>query len=393
MAVSERLPYVAHAAFIRDSLSRVVQPASLLAGLALLVLIRQRLNERYPAEHCACLLFIIAGVNLAAAANDLIALFLSLELISIPTYVLLYLSRPDRRALEATVKYFLLSVFSSAFLLYGMSFLMGAAGSTNFALIRQSLEEPTGMVSIGMLQVALVMVVAGIGFRIASVPFHFYAPDVFQGTTMPSAALLAVVPKIAGFVALLRLVWSVMYTDQLSTAFAPLEPYSVALFAGLAILTMTVGNVLALLQTDVRRLLAYSSVAQMGIMIGVAGVALAEPALRVPAAVAIAVYALQHGVTKAALFASVGVAERSSGAVRGAVLAGAALLGATLLLGLTFVLLTVWPRSVGVLVVALSGYLVWSVSTRFSAQPNDHRRRSSGGVNEPRRPGRGERGA
>jgi len=213
-------------------------------------------------------------VNLVAAANDLIALFISLELISIPTYVLLYLSRPDRRALEATVKYFLLSVFSSAFLLYGMSFLLGSAGSTNFSLIEDSFRQPTGFVNVGMLQVALVMVVAGLGFRIASVPFHFYAPDVFQGTTMPSAALLAVVPKIAGFVALVRLVWSIFFTDQLAQAFAGLEAYGTALFAGLAILTMTVGNMLALLQTDVRRLLAYSSIAHAGYML----VGLAVPA-------------------------------------------------------------------------------------------------------------------
>ncbi len=255
------------AAFMHDGLSHAVQPASLLAGMALLILMSQRLNPRYPAEHAACLLFAVAGVNLVATANDLIALFVSLELVSIPTYVLLYLSRSDRPALEATLKYFLLSVFSSALLLYGLSFLMGSAGSTSFTAIQESLRQPTGWVNVGMLQIALVFIAAGLGFRIASVPFHFYAPDVFQGTTMPSAAFLAVVPKIAGFVALLRLAWSVLYTDQVSASFANLEIYGAALFAALAILTMTVGNVLALLQTDVRRLLAYSSVAHAGYML------------------------------------------------------------------------------------------------------------------------------
>jgi NADH-quinone oxidoreductase subunit N len=258
---------LANAAFIRDPLASIVQPASLAAGLVLLVLIRQRLNEKYPAEHLACLLFIIAGLNLVASANDLIALFVSLELVSIPTYILLYLSRPDAKAMEATVKYFLLSVFSSAFLLYGMSFLLGAGGSTNLAVLSASLRQPSGMVSVGMLQVALVLIVAGLGFRIASVPFHFYAPDVFQGTTMPAAALLAVVPKIAGFVALLRLVWSVMLGTQLDPSFASLGIYGSAVLAGLALLTMTVGNVLALLQTSIRRLLAYSSVAHAGYML------------------------------------------------------------------------------------------------------------------------------
>jgi NADH-quinone oxidoreductase subunit N len=256
-----------NAAFLRDPLASVIQPASLLVGLVLLVLIRQRLNEKYPAEHLACLIFIIAGLSLVASANDLIALFVSLELVSIPTYILLYLSRPDAKAMEATVKYFLLSVFSSAFLLYGMSFLLGAGGSTNLAVLSESLRQPTGMVSVGMLQVALVLVVAGLGFRIASVPFHFYAPDVFQGTTMPAAALLAVVPKVAGFVALLRLVWSALLTTGLHPDFASLGTYGAAVLAGLALLTMTVGNVLALLQTSIRRLLAYSSVAHAGYML------------------------------------------------------------------------------------------------------------------------------
>ncbi|MEX2316016.1 MAG: NADH-quinone oxidoreductase subunit N [Pirellulales bacterium] len=262
---------ISAAPFARDALSRAIQPAALLAGLGLLILVQQGLNEKYPAEHLACLLFIVAGASLVASANDLIALFVSLELISIPTYVLLYLSRPERKALESTIKYFLLSIFSSAFLLYGMSFLLGSAGSTNFARIAESLRQPTGLASVGMLQVALVLVVAGLGFRIAAVPFHFYAPDVFQGTTLPSAALLAIVPKIAGFVALLRLAWSILLTSGSAAAFESLLPYGVTIIAGLAFLTMTVGNVLALLQTDLRRLLAYSSVAHAGyMMVGLA---------------------------------------------------------------------------------------------------------------------------
>lgn len=284
----------ASAAFIHDSLARIIQPASLIAGLVLLVLIRQRLNEKYPAEHLACLIFIIAGLNLVASANDLISLFVSLELVSIPTYILLYLSRPDAKAMEATVKYFLLSVFSSAFLLYGMSFLMGSGGSTNLSVLGESLRQPTGMVSVGMLQVALVLVVAGLGFRVASVPFHFYAPDVFQGTTMPAAALLAVVPKIAGFVALLRLVWSVLLSTQLDPSFAALGTYGAAVLAGLALVTMTVGNVLALLQTSIRRLLAYSSVAHAGYML--VGLAVRDPNLQPNGEQAVLFYLLVYSI-------------------------------------------------------------------------------------------------
>ncbi len=255
-------------AFVRDSVARLIQGTSLVSGFILLVLLKQRLHARYPAEQIASLLFLVAGVNLVASANDLIALFVALEVVSIPTYIFLYLARSDERSLEATLKYFLLSVFSSAFLLYGFSILYGAAGSTNLDTIRQSLIEPTGIVNGGMLQVALVMIVAGLGFRIASVPFHFYAPDVFEGTSIPAAAMLAVVPKIAGFVALVRLATAVFLADGIDPqAFGVLANYAPAIFGGLALLTMTAGNILALLQDNLRRLLAYSSVAHAGYML------------------------------------------------------------------------------------------------------------------------------
>src|SRR5262249_16198328 len=127
-----------------------------------------------------------------------------LELISIPTYVLLYLARYDRVAQESAMKYFLLSVFSSALLLFGFSYLYGIAGTTNIPALTGTLTAAGAGAVPGVALVALVMVVAGLGFRITAVPFHFYAPDVYQGTTAAAAALLAFVPKLAGFVALLR---------------------------------------------------------------------------------------------------------------------------------------------------------------------------------------------
>jgi NADH-quinone oxidoreductase subunit N len=330
------------APFAWDALARGIQPAALLTGLGLLVLIRERLNAKYPAEHLACLLFIIAGVNLAASANDLIALFVALELISIPTYVLLYLSRPDRQALESTAKYFLLSIFSSAFLLYGLSFLLGSAGSTNFAAIAKSLREPTGMVSVGMLEIALALVVAGLGFRIAAVPFHFYAPDVFQGTTLPSAALLAIVPKIAGFVALIRLAWSMLLTNQPEgAALYGLDSYGMAILAGMACLTMTVGNVLALLQTDLRRLFAYSSVAHAGYML--VGVAVPGAAGIPNGAQAVLFYLLAYSLMTLGAFGVLLMVQKRSAAITSvgdlAGLAttapGVALMLAVFMLGLT----------------------------------------------------------
>src|SRR5712692_5275484 len=137
-------------------------------------------------------------------ANELVVLFLALELISIPTYVLLYLPRHDNPAQEAAMKYFLLSVFSSALVLLGFSYLYGLAGTTNLPALADALGVTgAGRIS-GVAIAALVLVIAGLGFRITAVPFHFYAPDVYQGTSPGAAALLAFIPKLAGFAALVR---------------------------------------------------------------------------------------------------------------------------------------------------------------------------------------------
>ena len=165
-----------------------------------------RSPDRQAAEYHACLLLIVAGLCLTGMANELVTLFLALELISIPTYVLLYLPRHDDAAQEAAMKYFLLSVFSSALLLFGFSYLYGLAGTTNMPAIARRCRQRARTTVAGVeavkypALVALVMVTAGFCFRITAVPFHFYAPDVYQGTPTPAAALLAFVPKVAGFV-------------------------------------------------------------------------------------------------------------------------------------------------------------------------------------------------
>jgi NADH-quinone oxidoreductase subunit N len=196
--------------------------------------------------------------------------------VSIPTYVLLYLPREDAPAQEAALKYFLLSVFSSALLLFGFSYLYGVAGTTNLPTIaealvpaRQALKDAREQASApwaGVTLVALVMVVAGLGFRITAVPFHFYAPDVYQGTSTGAAALLAYVPKVAGFAALLRVLGLVSPATALAGTQAMGEQLPVLLWI-MAAVTMSLGNVLALLQDNIKRLLAYSSVAHAGYML------------------------------------------------------------------------------------------------------------------------------
>ncbi len=254
---------VGYGPFRLDPLAWLIRGISLTFGAILVLLTWNQAEDARSAETQASLLAIVAGVNLIAAANDLVGMFVALELVSIPTYLFLLMPRRDAPAQEATAKYFLLSVFSSGLLLFGMSYLYGATGTTNLASIAAALTEGATKPMPILLVVSVLMMVAGLGFRLTAVPFHFYAPDVFQGVPTAAAALLAFVPKIAGFVALFRL---------LSVAVTPEAGWTLAATAGpllwwLAVLTMFTGNLLALLQTDVRRLLAFSSISHAGYML------------------------------------------------------------------------------------------------------------------------------
>ncbi|MBI3821681.1 MAG: NADH-quinone oxidoreductase subunit N [Planctomycetes bacterium] len=258
-----------------DQLANVTRVLALATGAIFILLAWDDLPEKQAADHHACLLVIIAGVGLVGCSNDLVALLLALELVSIPTYVLLYLPRHDDNAQEAAIKYFLLSVFSSAILLFGFSYLFGLTGTTNIAgslqvLYGASVDEAKSVS--GLAQIAMLTIAAGLGFRITAVPFHFYAPDVMQGTSTSGAAFLSFVPKIAGFIAIVR-VFGFVVPAGVAT---PIERTLVGiglsdqvptLFWFLAALTMTVGNILALLQDNLKRLLAYSGIAHAGYML------------------------------------------------------------------------------------------------------------------------------
>jgi NADH-quinone oxidoreductase subunit N len=253
------------AAIVVDRLALFVKAVALVAGVILVLVNWDEAAKDAAAEHYACLLLIVAGLCLTGCANELITLFLALELISIPTYVLLYLARSDMIGQEATVKYFFLSLLSSAFLLFGFSYLYGLAGTTNLAAILQSGKSSHWGLLSEMALVALVMISAGLCFRITAVPFHFYAPDVYQGTSISNAALLAFIPKVAGFAAFIRILGFISAGDNESGLV--LGEQGPMLFYILAAVTMTIGNLLALLQNNLKRLLAYSSVAHAGYML------------------------------------------------------------------------------------------------------------------------------
>jgi NADH-quinone oxidoreductase subunit N len=217
-------------------------------------------------EYVACLLVAAAGTSLVGRANDLVTLFLSLEMLSIPTYVLLYLPARSREGQEAAVKYFLLSVLSSAVMLFGFSYLYGLTGTTNLGAIVDTLNDAHKMQVGPMALVAIVLVIAGLGFRLTLVPFHFYAPDVYEGGPTGVIAQLAFVPKVAGFIALAR-VLGMLYPplDQLPfDANGTLIPMTLWI---LAAVSMTFGNAFALLQSNLKRMLAYSGIAHAGYML------------------------------------------------------------------------------------------------------------------------------
>ncbi|MCI0680794.1 MAG: NADH-quinone oxidoreductase subunit N [Gemmataceae bacterium] len=267
-------PALAHAALLPvlfDPLTKLLQALGFLTGILFVLLSWNEVDDRQAADWHACLLILVAGIGLTAAANDLVVLFLALEMVSIPTYVMLYVPRENAAAQEAALKYFLLSVFSSALVVFGFSYLYGIAGQTNLTLILEALNAPeTSARDIPLLAtVALITIVAGLGFRLKAAPFHFYAPDVFQGGPTVMAALLAWVHKATGFVALLRVLGFVMPPHVQPREFigVALSEQTPIVFWFLAVITMTWGNALALVQDNLKRLLAYSTVAHAGYML------------------------------------------------------------------------------------------------------------------------------
>src|SRR3954467_12204988 len=281
-----------------DHLAWFTRGLSLSAGFILVLTMWNQIDDAHSAEGYACLLTILAGTSLVAAANDLVSLFLSLELVSIPTYVILYLPRRDRENGEATLKYFLLSIFSSALVLYGMSWLYGVAGTTNFTAIQTVLASRPPHAGETMLEIAFALLLAALCFRITAVPFHFYAPDVFQGTTAANAALLSFIPKVVGFAALLRLIPLAGAVENWQQ-WVPDHPAK-QLLAVLALATMFVGNLMALRQKHIYRLMAYSSVAHAGYML--IGLAVGE-VLPVSGREALLFYLAAYGLMTIGVFA------------------------------------------------------------------------------------------
>jgi NADH-quinone oxidoreductase subunit N len=223
-----------------------------------------------PGESHVLLLLATSGMMILAAARDLIIVFLGIEIMSVAVYVLVGLNRRRERSAEGAIKYFLLGAFSTAFLLYGIALVYGATGTTSFTSIGETIER-MHLETNPLLLVGVALILVGFGFKIAAAPFHMWAPDVYEGAPTPITAYMAAAVKAAAFAAFFRL-WLEAFPNLLLAWHQPVW--------WLAAITMVVGNVTALAQRDIKRLLAYSSIAHAGYILValVAGTALGSSA-------------------------------------------------------------------------------------------------------------------
>jgi len=248
-----------HDMVVTDGFSVFLDIIFLGSGLAAVTLAYNYLKRMgiERGEYYSLLLFSLSGMLLMASAHDLIIVFLALELLSIPLYVLAGFARPRVESEEAALKYFLLGAFATGFVLYGISLMFAATGHTDLAGVLAAAEGGSAFVRPLFLAGAALFLV-GLSFKVAAVPFNMWVPDVYQGSPSPVSAFMSVGAKVAGFAALLRVF--VMAFPSLGAEMTPL-------LWGLAALTMLAGNVLALAQNNIKRLLAYSSIANAGYLL------------------------------------------------------------------------------------------------------------------------------
>lgn len=249
-------------------------------------------------EFYLLLLVSTIGMSLMAASADLIMLFLAIETTSIPLYILAGFYKQENKSTEAGYKYFLFGAMTSAVMLYGFSLIYGFTGTTDIYVITEMVVS--GEVSLALAIGTLILVLVGFGFKISVVPFHFWAPDVYEGAPTPVAGFLSTASKAAGFAVLMRVLLTV-YADP------DVIPYWVVVVAALSVFSMTLGNALALPQKNIKRLLAYSSIAHAGYaLIGVA--ALSELGIA-----SVVFYLVVYVITNLAAFGAVAAFWRISG--------------------------------------------------------------------------------
>ena len=291
--------------YVVDNFALVLKALFLLSGYVVVLLSTNEMDDGgyYQGEYYVLLLSSVLGMVMMASSRDLVSVFVALEFLSIPAYMMAAWKKRDRKSNEAGVKYYLLGVFASAVMLYGMSLLYGIAGSTKLSDIGSAVRLDGDKVGIQV--VGVVFVIVGFAFKVSAVPFHTWAPDTYEGAPTPVTAFLSVASKAAGFVGLMIMVYLAFPLAR--------DVYRPFLWV-LAALTMTVGNLVALKQKNLVRMLAYSSVSQGGFILMALAMAFTngseESSLR-----AIIVYLIIYAATNLGAFAVViAVARRTRSA-------------------------------------------------------------------------------
>jgi NADH-quinone oxidoreductase subunit N len=289
-------------AYVVDNYALVLKGLFLIAGYVTVLISTDYINEGdyYKGEYYFLLLSSILGMTVMASSRDLISIFIALETLSIPAYLLAGWRKRDVKGNEASLKYYLLGVFATGVMLYGMSLIFGVTHTTVLTEIGAALAEQ-GSTSAPIVTIGVLFVIIGFAFKVSAVPFHAWAPDTYEGAPTPITAFLSVASKAAGFVALMTLVF--LAFDARSDVWQPL-------FWVLSAITMTVGNVIALRQTNVVRMLAYSSVAQAGYML--APFAVATHSGRGDAIEAVVTYLLIYAAMNLGAFAVVMAVARKT---------------------------------------------------------------------------------
>ena len=286
--------------YVVDEYALILKALFLLAGYVVVLMSTTEIDERgyHQGEYYVLLLTSVLGMVMMASSRDLITIFVALEFLSIPAYMLAAWNKRDSKSNEAGVKYYLLGVFASAVMLYGMSLLYGVTGTTLLVELAPAITA-SGTFS-GVESLAVVFVIVGFAFKVSAVPFHQWAPDVYEGAPTPITAFLSVASKAAGFVALVTLIFVAFPNAS--------DVYQPFIFV-MSVASMTVGNVLALRQTNIVRMLAYSSISQGGFILMPLAVASesAESALK-----AVVVYLVVYAATNLGAFTVVmAVARRT----------------------------------------------------------------------------------
>tara|TARA_B100000029_G_scaffold156523_1_gene151765 strand:- start:1001 stop:2455 length:1455 start_codon:yes stop_codon:yes gene_type:complete len=253
---------------INDSFSYYFKWIILISTFSIVLVSRysKELDREYWVEFNALILFVLLGMFLMTNSIDLLMIYLSIELVSIPSYILAGILKNDKKSNEASLKYVIFGSFASGLMLFGLSWLYGVSGSTNIYEIYKALaiiDNPY------MIYMSLMLILVGFGYKISMAPLHYWTPDVYEGSPTVVTAFFSVAPKAAGFAILIR-TFSILFTDgnSLSLNVVPLENVNWSfVIAILAAFTMSIGNLLALKQDNVKRMLAYSTISHVGFML------------------------------------------------------------------------------------------------------------------------------